>query len=283
MIARRLKILVLALLIAGAAVSVTLTVLIYRCHVAKPNLWQMRAEATADNPTAARQVILDGIYADKTFIVMKAYQSSFEEKPWRAARIATFAHAAEVANVYCNEEINHIPGGPRDFDNASEQAAKAVKSIVLPPEDIDVHTDIEKDDRKNFQPTRIADAWLAWASFSGAEDSKYYRHALALDPRFGEVYYEMATTRHYCPPNWPLARKRAVWAAYLDRAEQLEPKLHTLITLQRFNNAQATGNNTAAIAYLREYLRLWPTAFEADMLRRRLAQLEAAQGQKHGS
>lgn len=271
-----------AILSAVAVVLIASLVLTYSRQTAvKPDPWQTKAEATADNPVAARQVILDGIYADKTFAVMKAYQSSFQEKPWRAARIATFGHAAEVATIYCNEEINRTPNGTQDFNLMSKQAERAVKSIVLPPEDGDVHSDIDMEDRKNFQPTKIADAWLAWGHFSGAEGGKYYRHALVLDPRFGEVYYEMATTRNYCPPDWPPARKRAARAIYFARAEKLEPKLHTLITLQRFYDAQAAGNNVTAIAYLREYLHLWPTAFEADMLRRELAQMEAVQRQKH--
>lgn len=283
MIAKRRGILVIFIL-AVAAVLIIIVILNHSRQASrKSDLWQMRADATADNPTAARQVILDAIYADKTFAVAKAYQSSFQKKPWRAARIATFGHAAEVASVYCNEELNRTPGGSQDFDIIYKQARKAVKSIVLPPEDIDIHSGIDVEDRKNFQQTKIADAWLAWGNFSGAEGGKYYRHALTLDPRFGEVYYEMATTRNYCPPDWPPARKRAARAIYFARAEKLEPKLHTLITLQRFYDAQAAGNNVAATTYLREYLRLWPTAFEADMLRRELARLEAGRGQKHGS
>ena len=250
--------------------------------------WQARVALTTDNPIAARQVILDSVYAGKTIVVAQAYEKALGEKPWRTNRIITFAHAAEETNKYSGVELKREGNGSNEKFNEVigllDHARKELRTLIKPPNASDAHTEIADQDRRSFQPTQSADAWLAWSNFSGDPESyPACQKAIQLDPAFGEAYYDLGSKYSFSRSAQMKRPTKAAALQYFDRAEQLEPKLHTLVLFQRYLIAKEDGNNRGAAGYLREYLRLWPNAFHAQEARQELAQLEASQQQKHGT
>ena len=271
------KIIILLLILVAVTVIIVLPHIVGLSATEKRH-WEARARATADDPRAARQVILDGIWAGKTYEVAQAYEDLLQEKPLREARIANFGHAVALANRFCNSELLTIPGGDRDFFRMEDHARRVVQSVVQPPDPSSLQTETQSEEARNFRPTRIADAWLAWAMLAGGYQD--YRRALELDPQFGEAYYDMVEDGAWTRSGLPIAVQRKMVVRSLNLADQLEPKLHPLVTFDRYLMAKKQGNNKVAITYLHEYLRAWPTAFEANILRQQLAQMEAAE-KKH--
>jgi len=278
-----------AALATGILAALCLVYGLYAWHtriIADPLTRQLRARAfaTSDNPILARQVIVDGIYAKRTLVVAVAYHQAMLEKPLHEARVANFAHAAAVVdNFVAEEEFTKAYAQVPEFKNISSVSwdvlrwgRQAAKSLIEPPDEQDVHNEVDIIDKINFKPTRIADAWLAWATFCGddKEMSLCFQKAQKLDPTFGEAYYQPISLG-FVPdgrggflrsPTYEgriqeSVRYRAFILAQLAKAEQLEPSLHPLVIYQKYLLAYANGNAVAAAAYLKEYVRLWPSAF----------------------
>ena len=157
-----------------------------------------------------------------------------------------------------------------------------------------LHTEIETEEAKEFKTTKIADAYLAWASFCGDQRAitASYQRALTLDPNFGEAYY--AVTSNGLIPDGEVGyvqakrRDRKYWGYVshcLDKAERMEPRLHIMITEERSIVAAEEGNQKTAIFYLREYLRLWPNMGRFDFQRKSqvLARMEAAEKKREAT
>ena len=234
--------------------------------------WQARAKATADNPLQARQVILDGIYADEALPVTLGYQEAMNEEPASQIRAANFGHAAVIANEFYDIYKHHQ--NMRAFIDLIDQGQVALQPLIKRRQDVGSKEEFQE--YQNFKPTKIADAWLAWANYTDDKQAEAaYHHALQLDPTLGEAYYQEAhrATMPFSQRYFEAHRVRAM--QQLDKAAQIEPKLRPLVALDRGSIAQCSGNYPLAITYYRKFLLLWPNAPQADMLRQNIIQLES--------
>lgn len=231
--------------------------------------WLRRVRATADNPRLARQVIVDSIYANRTLEVALAYGKMYDQKPSSQFRLANFAHAITVAEVFC-------PQRGEELTVPYSRAIQALKAIVVPEQDLLPSEQAQAVLKK----TKVADAWLAWGIFSirYTMDHKsagdIYKYALSLDPTFHEANYWMAD-RIIAPYNETYFKAHKDEAVQdLNIAEQFESKLYPLVVDCRANIALGNFDYKAAIPYLREYLRVWPSSPRAFVVARTLKQVE---------
>jgi len=242
--------------------------------------WQARAKATADDPKLARQVILDSIYADEALAVALGYQEAATEKPTSQARAANFGHAAAIANEFYYTFKHHQ--NLRAFVDLVDQGRVRLQPLVERRQ----HTSSKEEfqESQNFKPTKIADAWLAWAAYRDNEQAAAaYHHALQLDPTLGEAYYQEAH-RATTPFSQPYFEAHHICALQqLDKAEQLEPKLRRLVALDRGAIAANSGNRRLAIASYRDFLRLWPGAPQSAVIRQNIAEMEASEKKSNGT
>lgn len=236
-----------------------------------PSLWQARARATADNPKAARKVILDSLYAGQIVTVALAYEASMKQKPNSQERIANFAHAAMI-----NESYNPQRGGVNG--ELVLKAFHALKPIVAP------EIDLPPAERAKaaLRQTRVADAWLAWGIyvqrfvFIKPLAAACYQKAMKLDPTFAEAHFclgELAETPYqkgYFKTHYQEALR------YLDTAQQMEPRLRPLVLGCKGGIAYNLDDDDKTVQYWQEYLRLWPEAPHADRLHKIIGDLEAA-------
>src|SRR5665213_58416 len=65
--------------------------------------WERRIQASADDPKQARQVILDGIFANRTLQVGLAYEKLYQQKPESQARLGNYLHAMTEAELFCQQ------------------------------------------------------------------------------------------------------------------------------------------------------------------------------------
>lgn len=236
--------------------------------------WQARAKATADDPKLARRVILDGIYEDEALAVALGYQEAMNEDSTSQARIANFAHAVVIANQFYDTYKHHQ--NLKAFIDLIDQGRTALQPLIERRQY--VRSEEEQKEYKNFKPTKIADAWLAWANYCDNKQAEAaYHHALQLDPTLGEAYYQEA---HRATAPFGQAYFNAHYARalqQLDKAEQVEPRLRRLVVLDRGAIASILGDRRLAIASYQEFLRLWPDAPQSAVIRQDIAGMEASE------
>lgn len=233
--------------------------------------WQQRIRSSADSPRLARQVIFDSIYANRTLEVGLAYQSIYQQKPNSQIRIANYAHAMTVAEVFCQQhgDVLVIP---------YSHAIKTLKAIVVP----EMELPPTEQAKAALNKTKVADAWLAWGIYSIRYTMDYksadaiYRHALKLDPSLQEANYWRADMT-IAPFDEAYFKAHKIEALQqLSEAERSEPKLRPLVVDCRAYLALGSWDYKAAIPYLQEYLRLWPTSPRAGITAKLIQQLKAA-------
>lgn len=236
--------------------------------------WQARAQATADNSKQAREVVLDAIYAGQTVPVALAYQTAMQQKPGSQTRMDNFAWAAMMAEQYEKQRNDPI------VDEMASQAVHAIKPLITRSRD-DVKTPEQYKIYAAFRPTNDPMTWLVWAHylarfiFNATQEKldaeRAYKKALSLDPTLAEAYYGLAKLP-FNPDDTPYFKMRqSNLLPLLDKAQQLQPKLHPLIVSARADLAMHNGNYKEASQGLREYLRLWPNALNANLLREDIA------------
>ena len=240
--------------------------------------WQTRAQATADNTTQARQVILDAVYAGQVITVARTYEVAMKKKPASPVRAAIFGWSAMMAERYASNRQDPI------LDKMAGRAVDAVKPLVYRR----TEAPTLKQYRANlaFRPTKEPLAWLVWAhylarfAFDGTKEKldaeQAYKHALLLDPNLAEAYFELAELP-FNPDDTPYFKMRqSSLSGLLSTAERLQPKLRPLIVHTRASIAMHTGDYKGAAKDLGEYLALWPTAPMAAESKQLIAQLEKA-------
>ena len=237
--------------------------------------WLRRVRATADNPRLARQVIVDSIYANRTLEVALVYGSMYNQKRSSQLRIANFAHAITVAEVFC-------PQRGEELTVPYSRAIDALKAIVVPEQNLFPSEQAQA----TLKKTKVADAWLAWGIFliqytmdyNSATDAD--QHALKLDPSLQEANYWMAdmVIDPYNQSHFNAHRDEALQE--LNKAEQADPKLYPLVVDCRANIALGDFDYKTAIPYLREYLRVWPNSPRAAVVAKTLKQVESLEPPK---
>lgn len=240
----------------------------------KTQQWQARAQATADNSKQAREVILDAIYAGQTVPVALAYQTAMQQKPGSQTRLDNFAWAAMMTEEYDKQRNDPV------VDKMAGRAVHSIKPLITRSRD-DVKTPEQYKIYAAFRPTSDPMAWLVWAHylarfiFNATQEKldaeRAYKKALSLDPTLAEAYYGLAdlVSNPYDAPYFKM--RSAVALDGLDKAEELQPKLHPLAVRRRASIAAISGQYATAANYDRQYLRLWPNAPHADALRQDIA------------
>ena len=238
--------------------------------------WLMRIRTTADHPRQARQVILDSIYANRTLEVALVYGSMYDQKPNSQVRLANFAHAMTVAEVFCQQRGDELTA-------PYSRAIKALKAIVVP----ELELPPAEQAKAALHKTKVADAWLAWGIFSirytmdHKSAGEIYRYALKLDPSLQEANYWIADMiiAPYDETYFKVHKNEALQE--LGVAEHSEPKLHPLVVDCRAGIALGAFDYKAAIPYLEQSLRLWPTSPRASIIAKDIQQLKTLKQPRH--